>query len=239
MQVQCSMNKIDLLPLPPVECFIDFDGTISLEDTTDLLLAQFAEPEWRTVEAAWERGAIGSRECMMQQVELLRVEPVMLDLFAGCLRIDPGFVRFVEALQATGISVTIVSDGLDRVIAHALKGYGLGLPVLANELIHAGGNRWQLGCPHASTGCRASSAHCKCASFDRAPDSALRVLIGDGRSDFCAASIADMVFAKGKLADHCRANRITYRSFGNFTDLPPLFSDWLANAMAVQSTHLL
>ena len=24
-----------------------------------------------------------------------------------------------------------------------------------------------------------------------------------------------------------------------FTDLPPLFSDWLANAMTVQSTHLL
>lgn len=233
------MNKIDFLPLPPVECFIDFDGTISLEDTTDLLLAQFAEPAWRTIEAAWERGAIGSRECMSRQVELLRVEPVMLDLFANCLRIDPSFAPFAEALQASGVSVTIVSDGLDRVIAHALKGYGLDLPVLANELKHAGGDRWRLGCLHASEDCRASSAHCKCASFDRAPGRALRVLIGDGRSDFCAASIADMVFAKGKLADHCRANGITHRSFGNFTDLPPLFSDWLANAMTVQSTHLL
>ena len=233
------MASIDLLPLPGIECFIDFDGTISLEDTTDLLLAQFAEPAWRTVEAAWERGTIGPRECMSRQVDLLRVEPVMLDLFANCLQIDPGFVPFVEALQESGIKVTIVSDGLDRVIAHALKGYGLELPVLANGLAATGGDRWRLDCPHASDNCRANSAHCKCATFDRAPDSALRVLIGDGRSDFCAASISDMVFAKGKLADHCRTNGITHRAFGTFADLPVLFSDWLANVQTVQSAQLL
>lgn len=237
------MTTINLPPSPPIEpsieCFIDFDGTISLEDTTDLLLAQFAEPAWRRVEAAWERGVIGSRECMSRQVELLRVDPVMLDLFANCLCIDPAFVPFVVALRESGVTVTIVSDGLDRVIAHALKRYGLALPVLANELVPVAGDRWQLDCPHASESCRASSAHCKCASFDRAPDSALRVLIGDGRSDFCAASIADMVFAKGKLADHCRANGITHRAFGSFADLPPLFSDWLANVHAVQSAQLL
>ena len=36
-----------------VRVFVDFDGTISLEDTTDVILERFADPEWRKVEAEW------------------------------------------------------------------------------------------------------------------------------------------------------------------------------------------
>jgi 2-hydroxy-3-keto-5-methylthiopentenyl-1-phosphate phosphatase len=45
-----------------VRVFVDFDGTISLEDTTDVILERFADPEWRKVEAEWLAGIIGSRE---------------------------------------------------------------------------------------------------------------------------------------------------------------------------------
>jgi 2-hydroxy-3-keto-5-methylthiopentenyl-1-phosphate phosphatase len=46
-----------------VRVFVDFDGTISLEDTTDVILERFADPEWRKVESEWLAGIIGSREC--------------------------------------------------------------------------------------------------------------------------------------------------------------------------------
>jgi 2,3-diketo-5-methylthio-1-phosphopentane phosphatase len=230
------MNDIQPLLPPRIHCFIDFDGTISVADTTDLLLEQFAEPEWQTIEAAWERGEFGSRECMSRQVELLRVEPARLDLFASRLRLDDGFVPFVESLQASGIAVTILSDGLDRVIAGALK--QIDLPVLANSLRTCGGDRWRLECPHTSENCRAGAAHCKCASLDRTPADMVRVLIGDGRSDFCAASTADMVFAKGRLADHCRETGITHRAFDTFADMPRLFADWL-DAVTLQAAPLL
>ena len=41
---------------------VDFDGTIALEDTTDLMLERFANPLWRSVETEWVAGRIGSRE---------------------------------------------------------------------------------------------------------------------------------------------------------------------------------
>ena len=58
----------------------------------------------------------------------------------------------------------------------------------------------------------------------------MRILIGDGRSDFCAADTADLVIAKGALAEHCQTSGIGFTVFGNFagattvlrTCLPPL-----------------
>ena len=56
----------------PIEVYCDFDGTITRGDTIDVLLERLAHPSWKEVEARWERGEIGSRECMAQQVPLLQ-----------------------------------------------------------------------------------------------------------------------------------------------------------------------
>src|SRR5258708_24791411 len=56
----------------------DFDGTISLLDVTDTLLNRFGKPGWQELEDAWERGEIGSRECMKGQVALLDMDEAEL-----------------------------------------------------------------------------------------------------------------------------------------------------------------
>ena len=58
----------------------DFDGTITRSDTIDAILEQFALPQWLDVEAEWAAGKIGSRECLAQQAQYLRVTPTELDL---------------------------------------------------------------------------------------------------------------------------------------------------------------
>jgi len=45
------------------------------------------------------------------------------------------------------------------------------------------------------------------------------VYIGDGYSDRCAVSEADVVFAKDSLAVHCKANDIPYHSFESLADV--------------------
>jgi 2-hydroxy-3-keto-5-methylthiopentenyl-1-phosphate phosphatase len=42
------------------------------------------------------------------------------------------------------------------------------------------------------------------------------VLVGDGRSDFCAAAHADVVFARASLLEHCRARGIPCVPFETF-----------------------
>jgi 2-hydroxy-3-keto-5-methylthiopentenyl-1-phosphate phosphatase len=114
--------------------FVDFDGTIASLDTTDLLLERFAAPEWRQIEDDWKAGLIGSRECLVRQIDLVRATRADLDDFIAHIEIDPGFPAFVELCREQGHDVTIVSDGLDRTVEAVLKRHDLDLPFYANHL---------------------------------------------------------------------------------------------------------
>ena len=42
------------------------------------------------------------------------------------------------------------------------------------------------------------------------------LLVGDGASDFCAATRADLTFAKSRLLDHCAVLGIPHRPIRDF-----------------------
>ena len=75
---------------------VDFDGTIASVDTTDLLLERFAAPAWRDIEEDWKAGRIGSRECMVRQIDLVRASQPEMDEFVAGIEIDPEFPAFAR-----------------------------------------------------------------------------------------------------------------------------------------------
>src|SRR5687767_6621927 len=163
---------------------IDFDGTIALEDTTDMLLDRRAEPAWLDVEKEWLSGRIGSRECLARQAALIRATPEELDAALSDVSIDTDFVPFVAAANRIGATMQVVSDGFDRCILPVLRRAGIRLPVTSNVLRSAGGNRWTAEFPSYAPDCQSMSGVCKCQA---AQTKRTLVLIGDGRSDFCLA----------------------------------------------------
>lgn len=205
---------------------VDFDGTIVTCDATDFLLERFADPSWHAVEDEWIAGRIGSRECLAKQTALLKATPAQIDTAIDELNIDPGFATFLGMCREHGIDVRIISDGFDRVIARVLDRHGLSLPFTANRLEAHGDDTWRLVFPHARADCRVRSGHCKCAT---ARDSANRntVVIGDGRSDFCVAGGADLVFAKSKLLELCQDAGLPHLSFESFFDIAEPLMGWL------------
>ncbi len=212
----------------------DFDGTIAVEDVTDSLLERFAHPDWQKLERDWREGRIGSAQCMAGQVALLNVSREEIDTQLADLRIDPAFPGFVEAADAAGATLHVISDGLDYAIHSILDRYGLGhLPVQANHLVQTGARSWRLETPFADAHCRVRSGHCKCASAARVrggPDGAV-LLIGDGASDFCVATEADFVFAKHRLIEHCRHADIPHESIVGFADAIDLLPALLAGRL--------
>jgi 2,3-diketo-5-methylthio-1-phosphopentane phosphatase len=208
------------------QVLVDFDGTIAPDDPTDRLLERFADPLWRVLERAWQSGQISSRECLQRQVELLRVSPAELDAAIRHVRIDPAFPAFLKSCRRAGADVKIVSDGFDRVISAALEQAELTVPFFANRLVWLGGDRWRLTFPHWQGECRVGGANCKCshAWHGRGP----RVVIGDGRSDFCMAAGADYVIAKGALARHCLSLGRPHATFADFEEATASLSAWLA-----------
>lgn len=216
------------MPRPRVNChvYVDFDGTIMPRDTTDFLLERFALPAWHDVEAEWAAGRIGSRECMARQVELLRATPEALRGAIDELTIDPTFVDFVAVCADRGIGTTIVSDGLDLVIASVLARHRLDVRYFANRLTHTGGDRWRLDFPHAHAACAVGAGHCKCARSEAYHDQ-LMVVVGDGRSDFCIAGRADLVLAKAKLLEECGRVGLPHLPFDDFEDVTRQLNSWL------------
>ncbi len=215
--------------------FIDFDGTIAPVDTTDLLLERFADPQWHAIEEEWKRGLIGSRECLVRQIDLVRATPAEYDDFISRIDIDPGFPEFAELCRASGHRAIVVSDGLDRTVGSVLRRAGVDLPYFANRLTWIGEDRWRLSFPHARSDCRSLSGNCKCQFADAAVGS-VRIVVGDGRSDFCVAEQADLVLAKGSLARHCRKGALPHFTFTRFEEATRLLSSWVEEYAASTST---
>jgi len=96
--------------------------------------------------------------------------------------------------------------------------------VRAPRLVQRRGGGLAIRFPSAGDAlCRAGV--CKCAFFGTFEPRPLRVLIGDGRSDFCGSRRADLVFACSKLAIHCAQNDIPFRPFTGFAHVRHFLED--------------
>lgn len=208
----------------------DFDGTIVANDVTDHLLERFASKAWRDIERDWEQGLIGGRECMQGQIALIEAAPAVLDRAIAAMVVDPGFPGFVALAQSLDIPLTIVSDGLDRVIRDVLLRASLPDIETRSSRLEFHGGRWRLDFPYADPSCLSMACTCKCAVARRDPRRTL--LIGDGRSDFCVADAADFVFAKHKLLSYCEATQIPHAAFEDFTQAQGLLTRLMARLAA-------
>ena len=152
-----------------------------------------------------------------------------LNEFIDRFEIDPTFPAFAGFCRAQNWPLYILSDGLDIYIKRLLGQNGLaGLPVFSNRAVLENG-RLRLSWPWLDNGCD-RCANCKGFQIRRlrAPGQTA-VYIGDGKSDLCALPEADLVLAKGFLADYCRENRIDFVPFNDFAEITDILKDSLRN----------
>lgn len=212
MQVHAAMFNPKSLTI-----VCDFDGTISLKDTTDLLLQTFASKDWLEIEQQWQHGLIGSKQCMQQQIALLDMS--LHDLYSTLdqIQLDTSLIELVNFCQSHHIPIIIVSDGLDIVIKYLLNKINLGhLTIIANQLIQTSERHWKLAFPNQNTHCKNESGTCKCKVATTLLHNV--ILIGDGRSDFCIAHQAEYVFAKNGLQSYCHQQNIPFQAINMLSD---------------------
>ncbi len=183
------------------------------------ICAALGSPAWREIDERWARGEIPTSECARQQFALVRAGAAEVDALVDDLRIDPAFPALAAELRAIGVEVEIASDGFDYYIARMLAAAGVAdTPYIANHMGFRDG-AIQLDFPHEGEGC-GHCGTCKGAAVRRAHQRGRRVAyVGDGLSDICAAEVADVLFAKGKLAAHCDTRGLTYHPFDSMSDV--------------------
>ena len=201
--------------------FIDFDGTITQVDVIDELIRRYAiDDSWKIVEEQWQRGEIGSRECLSREFDVIRVAPAELTAFLAEIPLDPGARELFLLLRQHGVPVSVLSDGVDLFINQILSSAGLGGVTVRSNTIEYRGDRLRLVCPHHVPSCPVGAAHCKCASAQLLMEPGRRsIYIGDGRSDLCAARKADSVFAKGVLAASLASCGTPYTMFDGLAEV--------------------
>lgn len=208
-----------------MQVFCDFDGTISVVDTTDRVLSRLAAPEWEALEADWLAGRIDAAACMKGQIALIGGSNAELDAVLDAVEIDPGFPAFAAWCADHKIPLTIVSDGVDYFIRRILARYGLeDLPIVSNRLAGEAGAR-ALVQPHRRLGCAAGAGVCKCdVAAARPSQHETMIYIGDGRSDFCVSHRADMLFAKDALAAYAAGRGEAHHVFETFHEITATLS---------------
>lgn len=196
----------------------DFDGTITRQDSTDVILEALADPEWRVLQDDWESGRLSARDCMQRQVALIGGSRADLDAALDRVEVDPTFADFAAWCETLSVPLTIASDGVDYFITRLLSRSGLErLPRVANRL-EGGPGDWSLVCPERPVACESGGGVCKCAAATGAQADDTLIFVGDGRSDFCVALKADLLFAKGALAEYAERLR-PYLPFETFDDV--------------------
>lgn len=200
--------------------FCDFDGTITKEDTIDMLLTTFASDKWLKIEEMWEQGLIGSRECLEKQMECIEFfSEEMLDNFINHTVIDESFIPFLEKVKQLRLSLYIVSDGFDLLINKILNKYNItGIKVFSNRLLLID-NKFKTFFPYYDSDCEAKSGLCKCNIVKNLGLNRKIIYIGDGRSDLCGSKHADILFAKNKLAAYCKNINRQFVYFNNFEQI--------------------
>jgi 2-hydroxy-3-keto-5-methylthiopentenyl-1-phosphate phosphatase len=204
------------LDLSRTAVFLDFDGTITTVDSGRYTLGKLAPVEWHEIADAYRRGEIGSRECLLDEWDLLPKDEAQLRTVAREVPIDAGLEALLAGLRRAGTEITVVSDGFGYYAEEVCSGYDV--PLLTNSVDWDAG---ELVFPHEDRCCPCSTCGvCKQAPIKDARHRGLTtVLVGDGTSDYKAALLADVVFAKHELRSWCERNGVEHIGFEKLADV--------------------
>lgn len=199
--------------------FVDFDGTITKQDTCSAMVKLFAIGAWEELNRLWEDKKLSTAECARQTFQLMKATPADLRQLLDGIEIDEDFPDFLAFCRERGYQVTVVSDGYDFNIKAIFARYKIEVDYYANKLSYDVKKGFAIESPFEDSSCR-DCGTCKTALIKRLSSSGDRIVyIGDGHSDKCPVQAADVVFAKGFLYKYCLENGIKVSPFRTFRDI--------------------
>jgi len=218
--------------------FTDFDGTITLQDVNDYMVAHlgFGDDKRRELGKETLEGRLTFRETFQMMLDSIKAPfPECVKLVVNKIKLDPAFEEFHQWARKSGVPVVILSSGLEPIIRELFKQL-LGsdaddLPIIANEVVDKPGKTkdqedgWDIkfhddsGFGHdKSLTIRPYRDH-----FDKNPNEPRPTMFyaGDGISDLSAARETDLLFAKRgmDLVTYCEREGLPFTLFDDWSDI--------------------
>ena len=185
-----------------VQC--DFDGTVTEEDVSFMLLDTFASGDWRQLFREYQEGKISVGRFNADAFAMVKASrQSLLEVAKGKVKIRPGFHELITCCRSKGFRFVIVSNGLDFYIKEILRDIGLGeIEVFAAQtLFHPEGINVQYIGPDGSH----LDEDFKEAYVNSFLGEGYRIIyVGNGASDISPARRCHYIFATGDLPSHCK-----------------------------------
>lgn len=209
--------------------FCDFDETITTRDVGSQILARFGTPVALEIWKDFDAGLKTPAECLHIACETAsNMTEEAIDNLLMEQTPRAGFLEFARFCAEQAIDFTIVSDGFSIYITRTLERLGLThIPIWTNTIELNENGRFDITFEHEREGCD-RCASCKCAGLLTMSDDADTVVyLGDGYSDWCPATMADIVFATRDLKRQCGELGIPHHPFEDFYHVQAILSNYL------------
>ena len=200
-----------------IQC--DFDGTITEEDVSFILLDTFAQGDWRKIFQQYRENKISVGDFNARAFAMVKAgREELLEVARDKVKLRDGLHQLVTYCQSQGFRFLIVSNGLDFYIKSILKDAGLGdIEVYAAQTrFHPSGLEVQYIGPD---GAPLNSDFKEAYTREFLKQGYRVVYVGNGPSDISPASLAHHVFARDGLLDCCRERNLQCTPFDDFNDI--------------------
>jgi len=200
-----------------IQC--DFDGTVTEDDQSFLLLDAYARGNWRQYLNAYRAGKITVGEFNTRAFSLVKEDrQTLVDFARRTAKIRPGFYELLDYCRQEGIKFIIVSNGLDFYIEAILRDIGVkDIEVCAaqSQFLDTGIVVKYIGPDGDHLDRNFKEAYTK--SFLRKGYHV--VYVGNGVSDLGPAKHSHHVFARDELLDFCKQAKLDCIPFIDFHDI--------------------
>ena len=200
-----------------IQC--DFDGTITEEDQSFLLLDAFASGNWKQLLTEYRAGKMSVGNFNTRAFAMVKEDrQTLVNFVQQTAKIRPGFHELVAYCRREGVQFTIVSNGLDFYINTILTDIGLeNIEVFAAQAQFA-----PRGLEVKYVG--PDGAHLDSDFKDTFTRLFLTkgyrvVYVGNGLSDLSAAKHAHWIFARDELLNLCQQKGLKCLPFADFNDV--------------------
>ena len=195
----------------------DFDDTVVIENVAEILLLQYAGSKWNDARRRYRDKLMTFREYQEEAfLDVTASRHEMMTYAQEKATLRAGFAELSRYCQDNSVPLAIVTIGLDFYVDAVLQREGLShIPTYtATTIFTTEGIEYSY--PYTWDNCILWGT-CKCSILEsyRARGYSI-VYAGDGSSDICAASRADVIFARSHLAASCRAANAPYIQLDDF-----------------------
>jgi len=204
----------------------DFDGTITEEDVSFMMLDAFADGDWRKLFREYEEGKISVGRFNTEAFAMVKANRAsLLKTVMGKVKVRPGFHELVTCCRHKGFRFVIVSNGLDFYIDEILKAIGMADIEVYSAKTHFRPDSLKV----QYTGPDGShlDSDFKLAYVNSFLREGYRIVYtGNGNSDIGPAKKSHYIFATGALLEHFKETNTACQSFTDFNEIVSVLESW-------------